>query len=489
MNPGQHGLLGFHQFNPHDYVPHLMNAAQRRGATFWEIAGEHGVRGGVLNLPFTYPPRPYNGFMVACMLSPAIGPGMVSPPAVLADLLAASPRYAIDVDVLGAAVTRPEAFLKRVLDTTAARLEAAVGLYRKHRPELFCAVFVGADRICHFFWPYMEAARAGQALAPAQQRLADGIRTVYEKLDEAVGALVAEAGPESDVLIVSDHGACGLKRGLSVRRALADGGLLVEARSGGLAALRKRAVLAMAQRAPRNLKKRLMAAFPRLAVRAASAAEGLGLDPLRSRAYPTGWTQGVFVNLKGRQPQGIVEPGAEYEAVRDEVIAVLMALRDPDTGRPAMKKVHRREEVWSGQCLGELPDLVVEPADYSYTITTLIEKKGGGVFYDLPAPSWTALSSLGGHHGDGLVMAMGPHVRQATVRGAQMADVPATILALLGCPVPENFDGRILTEMLTDDVQAPGRTAPVADKGAAADGPAGQDRAAIEKRLKTLGYM
>ena len=497
MNPGQHGLLGFHQFSPHDYEPHLMNAARRRGATFWEIAGEHGVRGGVLNLPFTYPPRPYNGFLVACMLSPAVGPGMVSPPAVLADLLAASPRYAIDVDVLGAAVTRPEAFLKRVLDTTQARLEAALGLYRKHRPELFCVVFVAADRICHFFWPYMEAARAGQALSPAQQRLARGIRTVYEKLDEAVGALAAEAGADCDLLIVSDHGACGLTTGLSLRRALADGGLLVESRTDPLAGWRKRAVLAMARRAPRTLKRRLMAAFPRLAVRAATAAEGLGADLRRTRAYPTGWTQGVFVNLKGRQPLGTVEPGAQYEAVRDEVIAVLSGLRDPQTGRPAMKKVHRREEVWSGQCLDELPDLVVEPADPSYALSTLADQRGRGVFYDLPAPSWTALHSLGGHHGDGLVMAMGPHVRKAApdgpvaLQGAQMADVPATILALLGCPIPANFEGRVLTEMLTDDVCVAAGTAPapVAADHAEAGEPAGQDRAAVEKRLKTLGYM
>ena len=490
-NPGQHGLLGFHQFTPYDYAPHLMNAAQRRGATFWEIAGQHGVRGGVINLPFTYPPRAYNGFMITCMLTPAIGPGMASPPAALADLLAASPRYAIDVDVLGAAVTRPEAFLTRVLETTQARLDAAVGLYRKHRPELFCVVFVAADRICHFFWPYMEAARAGRELTPVQERLAHGIRTVYEKLDEAVGALVAEAGAGSDVLVVSDHGACGYRRGLSIRKALAEGGLLAEARTGAVATWRKQAVMAVARRAPRSLKKRLMAAFPRLARSAAATAADLGADFTRTRAYSTGWTQGVFVNLKGRQPQGIVEPGAQYEAVRDEVIAVLSALRDPDTGRPAIGNVYRREEIWSGQCLEELPDLIVEAADPSYALSSLADAPGGPVFYDLPKPSWNTLYSLGGHHVDGLLLAMGPHVRKAALRDAAMADVPATVLALLGCPIPANFDGRVLTEMLTDDVQAPARTAPAAVTGAqpAAAGPADQERAAVEKRLKTLGYM
>lgn len=487
VNPGQHGLLGFHQFTPHDYHPHLMNAARRRGATFWEVAGEHGVRGGVINVPFTYPPRPYNGFLVGCMLTPAVGPAMVSPPSLLADLLAASPHYAIDADVMG----RPDTFLKKVLTTTDARLEAALGLYRKHRPPLFCIVFVGADRVSHFFWPYMEAARRGEALDPAQERLAHGIRTVYERLDQAVGALVAEAGAESDVLIVSDHGAYGLRQGLSLSRALAEGGLLEGTQQGVLAGWHKRAVLMLAHRAPRSLKKQLMAAFPRLAEGAAAAAANLGVDFARSRAYPTGWTQGVFVNLKGRQPLGIVEPGAHYEAVRDEVIAVLSAVHDPDTGRPGILKVYRREEVWSGACLDELPDLFVEPTNPAFTLSRLSERRGRGVFYDLPAPSWTALHSLGGHHSDGLVMAIGPHVRQAALSGAQMADVPATVLALLGCPVPANFEGRVLTEMLTDDVRVAAGRAPAATDADHAEGgePAGQDRAAVEKRLKTLGYM
>ncbi len=331
-NPGRHGLLGFHQFGPRDYEPHLMSAAERRGATFWEIAAGHGVRGGLLNVPFTYPPRPFSGFLVAGMLSPAISARMASPPGVLAELLEASPHYAVDVDIFGASASRPEAFLERVLDATQARLDAALGLYRKHRPDLFCVVFVGADRICHFFWPYLQAAREGRELTPDQQRLADGIRSVYEKLDEALGRLVEEAGPDCDVLVLSDHGACGLRRGLSLRHALARAGLLAERRTGAYAALKKQLVLALAHHVPRGVKKRLMAAFPRLARNAARAAVGVDADFRRTRAYPTGWTQGVFVNLKGRQPTGIVEPGDEYEAVRDEVIAALSPLRDPATG-------------------------------------------------------------------------------------------------------------------------------------------------------------
>jgi arylsulfatase A-like enzyme len=79
-------------------------------------------------------------------------------------------------------------------------------------------------------------------------------------------------------------------------------------------------------------------------------------------------------------------------------------------------------------------------------------------------------------------------VRRAALRDAQMVDVPATVLALLGCPIPENFEGRVLTEMLSDDVPAPARTA-AAEERAPAGGLTPGERIAVEDRLKGLGYM
>jgi len=490
MNPGQHGVLGFHQFLPHAYEPYLMNGSSRRGATFWEVAGQHGIRGGILNLPFTFPPRPFNGFMVSGMLTPRMGPRMASPPEVYHDLIEASPDYAVDVDMSGSFGSRPDVFLDQVLASLRARVAAAVGLYRKHRPDLFCVVFVAADRACHYLWSYMEAARDGRPLTPSQQRLADGIRQVYEQLDAAVGTLLDEAGEETDVLVMSDHGACAVRRGLSLRNALAEAGLLAARPVSTGRRLKKRLVLSLGRRMPHAVRKMLVSRLPRLARRASAAVACEDIDFARTRAYPTGLTQGVFVNLKGRQPFGTVEPGEEYEAVRDSVIEALCSIRDPQTGRPAVRKVHRREELWSGQCLEQLPDLIVEPIDDSYTIRTFVTQETDGVFYELDEPSWTSIVQIGNHHREGILMAMGPHVKKALIRQAHIVDVPATVLALLGCPIPENFEGRVLTEMLTDDVRVPNREA------AAADGPAEttaempeEDRAAVEKRLDALGYM
>jgi arylsulfatase A-like enzyme len=87
-------------------------------------------------------------------------------------------------------------------------------------------------------------------------------------------------------------------------------------------------------------------------------------------------------------------------------------------------------------------------------------------------------------------MGLGPHIRHAKVEGATLADVPATALALLGCKIPEDFDGRVLEEMLTDDVELPGRSS---ESGSSADKDkavySAEDEATIEQRLRGLGYL
>jgi predicted AlkP superfamily phosphohydrolase/phosphomutase len=485
VNPGKHGILDFLQLAPDSYESRLHDTSALGPATFWELAGAEGTGGGIINVPCIYPPRPFNGFCISGLLTPGLGPGMASPPEAFDDLMAASPSYAIDVDVVKAGGERArEHFLDRIVEVAQARLEAALGLYRKHRPPLFCVVFTASDRVCHRFWHDMEEAgptgeRAGWA--------AGAIRMVYAKLDEAVGALTAEAGEGTDVLVLSDHGAGPLRSGLNLRRALSAAGLLTELEPGLIRRATRAATSAFARTAPRALKNRLRVRLPWLARRAGGLLVCSGVDFARTRAYPAGNMGGVFVNLKGRQPSGIVEPGAQYEAVRTEVAAFLCALRDPGTGKPVVRAAHRREDAWSGPFLGELPDVILELDDETYEVAGTT-RRGQEVLYSLGEPGTTGWRRSGGHRRLGLLLAKGPHVRQAEIPAADMADVPATVLALLRCPIPEDFDGRVLNELLTDDMEPPGR-APAAASHEPGRGLSRGERAAVERRLEGLGYL
>jgi predicted AlkP superfamily phosphohydrolase/phosphomutase len=491
-NPAKHGITDFRLLLSDSYVPRFASAAYRRGETFWEVAGQHAIRGGVVNVPVTYPPREYNGFIVSGMLSPAIDRNMVSPPEIFDELMGFAPDYSVHV---GPASRRGRdaraVFLERAMSMTDAQLQGALGLYRKHRPQLFCLVLVGADRICHFYWRYLDALRSGRAKTDFEYHLGGAILRMYEKLDEAVGALVSEGGDETDFLILSDHGATAQYRGVNLRKLFAREGLLVETRPNLGERAAKWAHDRFTKAAPRRLQGKIVAAFPNLARRASSAALFSGVDFTRTKAYPTGYSMSVFVNLKGRQPHGIVEPGAEYEAVRDEIISILSELKDPQTGQHLASKVCRREEVWSGPRLSTLPDVVMEPGEEIFETPLPCNVESDDVFYTVSESRPGRMFRSGGHHPDGLLLGMGPHIKNTQIRGANIVDVPATVLGLLGCPVPENFDGKVLTEMLTDDVQTPAMA--TSSVSGADGGPddvfTGADHAAIEKRLKALGYL
>ena len=489
-NPGKTGIVDFCQLAADRYQAGFVSSAAVRPKTFWAIAGEQGIRGGVLNVPVTYPAKPFNGFIVTGLLSPGINRSLVHPPEILDDLLAASSDYAIDVNVTTDGVRDIKGvFLDTTLAVIEARKKAAVGLYNKHRPPLYVAAFTASDRICHFFWNYHQAVVDGKELPDEEKRYGDAIRLVYEALDAAVGELVAAAGDDTDVLIMSDHGAGGLVKGVNLRNVLAHAGLMVPARQGPIGRTAKRAIEKFAKIAPMTFKSWIKAHFKGLTGRAASTLALAGIDLAASKAYPSGDSAGVFVNLRGRQPKGVVAPGAEYEAVRDRIIETLMGIVDPATNQPVAKAVHRREDVWSGPALETLPDVIMEQREMIYDTRLINEASGDDIFYELPAPTRTKLFHVGGHRRMGMFMAMGPHIRKGRTRDAGIADVPATVLALLGLAIPDNFDGRALSEILTDDVEIPGR-AEAAPEDVPVEGElSDQEKQAVEQRLKDLGYM
>lgn len=490
VNPGKHGILNFAQLFPDSYQAKFVNASNRRGRTFWELAGEHGIAGGIINVPVTYPPRPFNGFMVAGMLSPGVNRRMVTPETILDELKTASPDYAVDVEVLntGTADVRLT-FLEKAVAGIHARLQAALALYRTHRPPLFCVVFVAADRVCHYFWRDMEAAGNGEPSTDVDRRLAGAILEVYRELDAAVGKLVEEAGPETDVVILSDHGAGPLRKGLNMRKVLVDAGLLAVSRPSAVSGAIKLGLLKFARVAPKSLQQKVKDLLPGLSRKAAGAITTGGIDFSCSRAYPAGGSEGVFVNLKGRQPQGIVAPGGEYETVRDEIIQVFSELTDPETGRRVMRTVHRREDVWNGPCTENLPDVVIEQEVRMYDVRPTSEVFATETFYELKQSGSGGLQVCGDHVREGLLMAMGPHVRPGVLDRAEIADVPATVLALLGVGIPEEYDGRVLAEILTDDVSVPERIANASDTEQSEETFNEDEAAALQDRLKGLGYM
>jgi predicted AlkP superfamily phosphohydrolase/phosphomutase len=203
------------------------------------------------------------------------------------------------------------------------------------------------------------------------------------------------------------------------------------------------------------------------------------IDWAHSRAYTsvTSTGEGVSLNLKGREPGGIVDP-KDYDKLRDELAEQLAAFRDPDTGDAPIGKIYRKEEVLSGKFLDTAPDLLLVPAPF-YSLT-----HARGMVEDA---DWLS----GDHRLEGVIVATGPEVKPGPLQEeVRLIDLGPTSLAALGVPSGVPRDGRVISSLAGDvslEVIESGDGGP----GQAADetGLTSDEEGEIEDHLRGLGYV
>jgi predicted AlkP superfamily phosphohydrolase/phosphomutase len=169
------------------------------------------------------------------------------------------------------------------------------------------------------------------------------------------------------------------------------------------------------------------------------------VDWTRTQAFALGHIGQIYINEKGRQPNGVVAPGQEYEALRDELRTELLKLKHPETGEQLIAKVLNREEIYHGDLLDNTPDLLLLPADFKYLAFGESEFASN----KLVGPT---LGHTGHHRLEGVGAVSGPGVQPgATIQNASLVDLAPTILYALGLPIPPDMDGRVLTEAFTPE--------------------------------------
>jgi predicted AlkP superfamily phosphohydrolase/phosphomutase len=478
-NPGKHGVVGFRMPPSTGYrMGDFVSTRDLRARTLWEIASEAGLCVGTMHVVPSYPVRPVTGFMVACMLAPPGARDLVYPPE-LRPLL--GDDYAISVEPPQQLDPRKPDYRDRALDylhqlrrVGQRRLETALRLQRERPCDLLSVIFYEADRVQHFFWSHVAARGPAGVPAPVVDELAAAARAIYADLDVAVGALRDACGPDTVTFVISDHGfGPAPDRHVHVNRWLADHGFLHVHRTWKL---RRR----LLKRLPRTLRKRW------------DTVENVFVDWGRTRAWCDALetrSAAVWVNVRGRLPQGCVTPGADYDRVCEEIRTGLTALRDG--GRPAFDVVARREELYHGPMTEMAPDLLLycSPSHGLRFNGIRPELRARETFVDFLDYGFT-----GAHEPAGVYAVAGAGVRPGGEGPAwQMDALAPTILALLGVPVPDGMDGAPILDFLTPEARAAVRVdhAPDREPEPVADGvPAtAEDREQIEARLRALGYV
>jgi len=477
-NPGGHGVYDFTVLRPGTYNVHLSNGSYRRAGTVWRHLAGRGWRTAQINVPWTYPPEDLgaSSFVMSGMDSPLFAPDVVSPreafgevKSVVGDFYYGPPRRGDDGSYT---VGLLEAEIRRVTDLTRYAVE-------RRASEAVMAVFTAADRVQHHF------VGSRRAVAEDGRAFEDVVLHVYRTLDGAVGELLKLAGEETLVVVASDHGAGPIEGVVNLPAALESLGLSARGGAAGgrgaLARLYDGAKGAVPDGVLRQAKRLVGERRHGLT----GGMKALEFDPARSRAFASGAT-GVRVNLKGREPEGIVEPGAAYEAVRDGAIGGLGGLRDA-SGRPLVEGVYRREELYHGPALEDAPDLVVAPR----TGVEFVRRSDGVLFPQ--SISWRGNLLEGNHRPEGILVMRGPGVAPGErVEGVRIEDVAPTVLHLLGEPVPEDYDGRVLAALGGAVATEYAESSGAADGYGEDEGEFGYseaDEEALAERLRNLGYI
>ena len=277
--------------------------------------------------------------------------------------------------------------------------------------RLLVSVFLFPDRLQHMLYRFADPEHPNHDPVLAE-RYGGGIRDGYREMDRIVGETVAAAPPGTAVLVVSDHGFHSFRKQFQVNTWLAHGGYLRAAGDSG--------------------ERRLEDLFD------PEALFFSGVDWSRTSAFALGLS-GIYLNQQGREPEGTVAAGADRERLLADLESALLAFRDPETGEPVVREVHRREDIYHGPFVEEAPDLVLglEPGYRIGWQSTL-----GGMPADAVMPN---LDNWSGDHCS-MVETAGvllSNRRLGAGDGGEPAlrDVAPTVLALLGLTPPEGMDG------------------------------------------------
>jgi predicted AlkP superfamily phosphohydrolase/phosphomutase len=397
-DPGELGIYGFRNRADHGYTK--MSIATSRDVhvdRVWDILSRAGRRVAVVGVPQTYPPTPVNGVMIGDFLTPNAQSDFTYPAALKKQLEAWVGEYVLDVKDFR--TEDKDWLLRQIYDMTERRFRVVRHLLRRELWDFFMMVEMGPDRIHHGFWSQMDPRHPKHVPG---NRYQDAIRDYYRYLDRELGELLELVSDDTQVLLVSDHGAQTMEGGICFNDWLVQEGYLV-------------------------LKEQPKGVVP---------IEKVEVDWAHTTAWGAGGYYGrLFLNVQGREPQGMIPP-EQYEAMRDELIAKLAAMADPQ-GRPLGTVVYKPEQVY--RAVGNIaPDLIVYFGNLAWRSVGSIGYGGIYTFENDTGPDDA------NHAQHGVFALYDPRGAAGRRDDLHILDVAPTILDRLGLPVPEGMGGKVV---------------------------------------------
>ena len=493
-NPGKHGIFEFVRRDKNSARELAVNASFREGRAVWDYLGDSGKRVIVHNFPCTYPVKPLNGLMISDFMTPAGRRDISYPASLVEELESKFGPYRLHLSQTYAS-GKAQGVLDELFDELEYKANVSEYMMTAYEWDAFFQYFWGTDRIQHELWHIIDESHPRYNADEARTYLGR-VHAYFNRVDQIIGRLVERSGGGAMTWIVSDHGFGPAHKYCSLNIWLLQEGFL-KLKTDALTRIKR---LLFRIGATPELAFKIVRALPLGSLaptRGVSNKPGASkllsklflsfndVDWSNTRAFSKGNYGQIYVNLKGREPQGSVEP-SDYDEVCKKLMARLKAMKDPINGEPWAGEVFRREEVYSGPRVEDAPDISFLPRDMRYLPLGNADFNSNKFIVD-------AFGISGCHRMDGVMIASGGPIRRGLDAGqAKIWDVAPTLLYLLGEPVPEDMDGRVLKESIEQEFISRHE---VRFKEAAASSQStvqefsGEENAEVIERLRSLGYI
>ncbi|MGD1904963.1 MAG: alkaline phosphatase family protein [Leptolyngbyaceae cyanobacterium] len=431
---GDHGYHYFRQLTkPGSYGLHPVWGPDFDCAAFWaDLKGtQHKV--AIIDAPEVFPIEGLKGIQLADW---AVHRPLVPPSAQPTQLLNSVKKiFGKQINICEDFDSTPdsdEKTYRRLIERVQKKGHLCRQLWAQDAYDLMVAVFAESHTGGHQLWDY----QAGDS------SLRDGVKSIYQAIDKEIGLILQQLPAEANVFVVSPVG------------------LFDQYPSGGLMAdfllkLGYRTLPEPGEQplslSPMDILRRILPESVRIALsqflsretreRLLSAQFQGATDWAKTTVFmiPSEFTSYLHVNLKGREPEGIVAPGKNYEDLLRRLQRDLEQLIDPKSGEPAVQQVIRPRELFGENAHPTLPDVVVKWRPGPYFMETVIHPQA---VLTQEKPEFFRGSD---HHQTGFFAAAGPAIAaNGRLDSVALRDLAPTFLSLLGRPVPTTMSGRVL---------------------------------------------
>lgn len=367
----------------------------------WDYIGDHGGRVGMLGVPQTFPVRPVNGMMVSCFLTPGTDSEFTYPHELRQEILdmVAPDDYIFD---FANRTNEPPDKVLDIIYTMTRQRQKIFKHWVQHKPwDFLMMVEMGVDRIHHYLWHYMDPEHKLYTPGnPYEAKILD----YYREIDRFIGEVQELAPKETIFYIVSDHGAKRMEGMFVINEWLMQNGYL-------------------------TLKQ-----FPSTP----TSIERCDVDWSKTKAWAWGgFYSRLFLNIKGREPQGIVEPH-EVDALLNELREKLLTVKGPN-GEALHHEIYKPHELYKNP-QGDVPDMLIFWGD-------LFWKCAGTVgYHSLYIDKDDRGLDFGVHDWHGVFIKCNPTQHGSGEReGIDIRDVTPTILSDYGIPPTPDMQGKVIT--------------------------------------------